>query len=45
MDKLRGELFAFEPATEGRKIVHAEALRAFNQLDSYQLIYDHHMKQ
>jgi hypothetical protein len=32
MDRLQAQIFAFEPVTEGQKIVHAEILRAFNQL-------------
>ena len=32
MDRLQAQLFAFEPGTESQKIVHAEALRAFNNL-------------
>jgi hypothetical protein len=32
MDRLQAQLFAFEPATESQRILHAEALRAFNQL-------------
>ena len=32
MDRLQAKLYAFEPATEGQKIIHAETLRAFNQL-------------
>jgi hypothetical protein len=32
MDRLQAQLFAFEPATESQKILHAEALHAFNQL-------------
>jgi hypothetical protein len=30
MDRLQADLFAFEPASEGQKIYHAETLRAFN---------------
>jgi hypothetical protein len=32
MDQLQAELFAFEPASEGTKIAHAETLRAFNAM-------------
>jgi hypothetical protein len=32
MDRLQEPLFAFEPATESQKIIHAETLHAFNQL-------------
>jgi hypothetical protein len=32
MDRLQAQLFAFEPATEGQKIMHGETLRAFNLL-------------
>jgi hypothetical protein len=32
MDHLQGQLFAFEPTTESQKVLHAEALRQFNQL-------------
>lgn len=32
MDRLQAQLFAFEPATESQKILHAETLQAFNQL-------------
>jgi hypothetical protein len=32
MDRLQDQLFAFEPATESQKIIHAETLRSFNQL-------------
>jgi hypothetical protein len=32
MDRLQERLFAFEPATEGQKIIHAETLRQFSQL-------------
>ena len=32
MDRLQAHLFAFEPATESQKILHAETIRAFNQL-------------
>lgn len=32
MDKLQARIFAFEPATDGQRIVHAEALHAFNSL-------------
>ena len=32
MDRLQGLLYAFEPATEGQKILHGETLRAFNHL-------------
>jgi hypothetical protein len=32
MDRLQSQLFAFEPATESQKILHAETVRAFNQL-------------
>lgn len=32
MDRLQEQLYAFEPATEGQKIAHAETLRAFKQL-------------
>lgn len=32
MDRLQAQLFTFEPVTESQKILHAEALRAFNQL-------------
>jgi hypothetical protein len=30
--RLQERLFAFEPATEGQKIIHAETLRAFNEM-------------
>lgn len=33
MDRLAATLLAFEPATEGQKILHAEALQAFNRLN------------
>lgn len=32
MDRLQAQIFAFEPATEGQKILHAETVRSFNQL-------------
>jgi hypothetical protein len=32
MDRLQGHLFAFEPAKDSQRIVHAEALHAFNGL-------------
>lgn len=32
MDRLQAELFAFEPARDSLRIVHAETLRAFNKL-------------
>jgi lipopolysaccharide export LptBFGC system permease protein LptF len=32
MEKLFAQLAAFEPATDGQRILHAEALRAYNQL-------------
>jgi hypothetical protein len=32
MDRLQAELFAFEPASEAQKILHAEALRGFKEL-------------
>ena len=32
MDRLQAQLFAFEPATESQKVLHAETLRAFNQV-------------
>lgn len=32
IDRLQTPLLAFEPATEGQKILHAETLRAFNHL-------------
>jgi hypothetical protein len=32
MDRLQSQLYTFEPATEGQKILHAETLRAFNEL-------------
>jgi hypothetical protein len=32
MDRLQAEFFTFEPTTEGQKIIHAEALRSYNQL-------------
>ena len=32
MDRLQAQLFTFEPATDSQKILHAETLRAFNQL-------------
>ena len=32
MDRLQAEMYAFEPATEGQKILHAEALHGFNEL-------------
>src|SRR5262245_39274904 len=32
MDRLQAQLFTFEPVTESQKILHAEALHAFNQL-------------
>lgn len=32
LNRVQVTLVAFEPATEGQKVVHAEALRAFNQL-------------
>jgi hypothetical protein len=32
MDRVQGLLYAFEPVSEGQKILHAETLRAFNHL-------------
>lgn len=32
MDRLQAKMFAFEPATKGQEIMHAEAVRAFNHL-------------
>ena len=32
MNRLQDQLFAFEPATESQKILHAEALVRFNEL-------------
>ncbi len=32
MDKFQSTLIGFEPATEGQKILHAEALRAYNNM-------------
>lgn len=32
MDKLQAKMFAFEPATDSQRILHAEAVRAFNNL-------------
>jgi hypothetical protein len=32
MDRLQAQLYAFEPASESHKILHAETLRGFNQL-------------
>jgi hypothetical protein len=32
MDRLQGQLYAFEPKTESQKILHAETVRGFNQL-------------
>ena len=32
MDRLQAELFAFDPATDAQKILHAEALRGFKEL-------------
>ena len=32
MDRLQSLLYAFEPVTEGQKVLHAETLRAFNHL-------------
>jgi hypothetical protein len=32
MDRLQAQFFAFEPATESQKILHAETVGAFNQL-------------
>lgn len=32
MDRLQTHIYAFEPATESQKILHAETVRAFNQL-------------
>lgn len=32
LNRVQDTLAAFEPATEGQKIIHAEALRAFNEL-------------
>jgi hypothetical protein len=32
LDRLQATLFSFEPVTESQKIVHAETLRAYNQL-------------
>lgn len=30
LDRLQAQLFTFEPATEGQKLLHAETLRAYN---------------
>ena len=35
MDRLQAQLFGFEPANDAQKIVHAEVLRAFNNLTQY----------
>ena len=32
MDRLQAQLFAFEPASEGKKVSHAETLRVFNNM-------------
>lgn len=32
LDRVQSTMAAFEPATEGQKILHAEALRAYNEL-------------
>ena len=32
VDRLQNDLFAFEPATEGQKLIHGESLRAFNHM-------------
>jgi hypothetical protein len=32
MDRLQAQLFAFEPANESQRILHAETVRAFNEL-------------
>lgn len=32
MNRLQADLVSFEPATEGQKILHAETLRAYNQM-------------
>jgi hypothetical protein len=32
MDRFQSQLFAFEPATESQKILHAQTVNAFNQL-------------
>ena len=32
MNRFQDTLFAFEPATEGRKLLHAETLRAYNNM-------------
>lgn len=32
LDHLQAQLFAFEPATEGQKLLHAEALGAYNRM-------------
>lgn len=32
MDRLQEQLFAFEPATKGQELMHAEVLRSFNNL-------------
>jgi hypothetical protein len=32
VEAFQAKMLAFEPATEGRKVVHAEALRAFNRV-------------
>src|SRR4051794_14954776 len=32
MDRFQGILFAFDPVTEGQKLVHAEAIRAYNNM-------------
>ena len=32
MDRLQAQIFTFEPTTDSQKILHAETLRAFNQL-------------
>lgn len=32
MDRFQTELFAFEPATDGQRALHQEALRAYNEL-------------
>jgi hypothetical protein len=32
MDRLQGQLFAFEPTTESQKLLHSETLGAYNRL-------------
>ena len=32
MDRLQAELYAFEPVTDGQKIIHAETIGGFNEL-------------